>query len=292
LFFPVTPFDAADRVDTDVLERHVRARLAAGPGAVFAACGTGEFHALSAGEHRQAVERVVEVVDRSVPVVAGAGGPLGHARDCARAASDVGADGLLLMPPYLVAGAQDGLVAYVEAVAAETDLDVIVYHRGNAAFTPESAERLFRNPKVVGLKDGVGDVAAAQRFATAAARADREISLFNGLLTAELSQAAYDGIGIELYSSAVFTMAPDIATAYVTARRRGDAGMRRRLLETFYEPFVGMRDECPGFAVSLIKAGVRLDGLEVGSVRPPLTDPTAEQVERLRQIITRGRAIL
>lgn len=51
LFFPVTPFDGdGDGVDADVLATHIGDRLAHAPGAVFVACGTGEFHALSLGE--------------------------------------------------------------------------------------------------------------------------------------------------------------------------------------------------------------------------------------------------
>ncbi|TPX01044.1 hypothetical protein FJ656_29600, partial [Schumannella luteola] len=47
LFFPVTAFDDDGGVDLDATGRHVDERVAAGPGGVFAACGTGEFHALS-----------------------------------------------------------------------------------------------------------------------------------------------------------------------------------------------------------------------------------------------------
>jgi dihydrodipicolinate synthase/N-acetylneuraminate lyase len=51
LFFPVTPFGADGTVDYEALAEHVRRGLAAGPGGVFVACGTGEFHALEAGEY-------------------------------------------------------------------------------------------------------------------------------------------------------------------------------------------------------------------------------------------------
>ena len=54
LFFPVTPFDAHDRVDEDLLRQHLDSTLAHAPGGVFPACGTGEFHALSTDEMRQA----------------------------------------------------------------------------------------------------------------------------------------------------------------------------------------------------------------------------------------------
>ncbi|MFL0410572.1 5-dehydro-4-deoxyglucarate dehydratase [Microbacterium paludicola] len=296
LFFPVTAFDEAGRVDAELVEQHVADRVGYEPGAVFAACGTGEFHALSADEYGTVVEASVRATAGRVPVLTGVGGPLGHALACAREAERLGADGLLVMPPYLVQGPQAGIVAYVEAIAAATELPLIVYHRGNAQFTPASIARVLELPQVVGIKDGVGDLAVAQRFVRAAAahreRTGRDILFFNGLLTAEMTQAAYTAIGVPMYSSAVFAMAPEIAVAFFAAHRAGDLDAQARLLDRFYAPLVDLRDETPGFAVSLIKAGVRLDGLPVGSVRAPLVDPTPEQVGRLEAILAAGRELL
>ncbi|WP_344296151.1 dihydrodipicolinate synthase family protein, partial [Streptomyces synnematoformans] len=53
LFFPVTPYDDAGSVPEDVLAGHVADGVAHGAGAVFAACGTGEFHAVDGAEHRR-----------------------------------------------------------------------------------------------------------------------------------------------------------------------------------------------------------------------------------------------
>jgi 5-dehydro-4-deoxyglucarate dehydratase len=292
LFFPVTPFDSADRVDRGLLAQHVAAGVEAGAAGVFAACGTGEFHALSADESATVVGGAVEAVAGRVPVLAGAGGPLGHARHVARAAADAGAQGLLVMPPYLVGAPQAGLVAYVEAIVEASDLPVIVYHRANAALTEATVERLVADERVAGFKDGVGDVALMQRFVLAARRAGRSLQFFNGLLTAELSQAAYRAVGVPLYSSAVFAMAPDLATAFYDAYRTADEERQQLVLDRFFVPLVRLRDETPGFAVSLVKAGVRLGGLPVGGVRAPLTDPTPEQTERLAAIIAAGRELL
>ena len=52
-----------------------------------------------------------------------------------------------------------------------------------------------------------------------------------------------------------------------------------------------LRDETPGFGVSLIKAGLRLRGLDVGWVRPPLVDPTPAQEARLGAILDDGLAL-
>ena len=292
LFFPVTAFDAAGAVDAATTQAHVRAGVDEGPGGVFAVCGTGEFHALGIDEYESALGAAVAGAAGRVPVVAGAGGPLGHAIACARAAQRLGAAGLLLMPPYLVSGPQSGLVAYVEAVLAATELPVIVYHRGSAALSVPSAAALIANPRVVGIKDGVGDVALAQSFALEARRAGRDdLLFFNGLLTAELSQAAYRAIGVPLYSSAVFAMAPAIANAFYRAYRDHDDATQARLLDGFYVPLVRLRDETPGFAVSLIKTGLRLAGFPVGSVRPPLADPDERQTARLRELLAIGHEL-
>ncbi len=70
----------------------------------------------------------------------------------------------------------------------------------------------------------------------------------------------------------------------------GDEERRHALLEGFYAPLVRLRDQTPGFGVSLIKAGLRLAGLPVGPVRPPLVDPSEEQLLELKSILAKPRA--
>ncbi|HEY9522687.1 MAG TPA: 5-dehydro-4-deoxyglucarate dehydratase [Thermopolyspora sp.] len=280
LFFPVTPFDADGQPSWDVLAEHLRRGLAHRPGGVFAACGTGEFPSLSEREHAEVVATAVRVTAGQAPVFAGAGGPLGAALNQARAAREAGADGLLLMPPYLAQGPRQGLVEYVRAIAG-IGLPVIVYQRGQVVLDPDSAVELARVPGVIGLKDGIGDIDRLQRIILAVRREVGEgFVFFNGLPTAELTMPAYRGLGVTLYSSAVFAFAPEIAGAYLN----GDD----RLLTEFYAPLVRLRTQVPGYAVSLVKAGVRLRGLPAGPVRPPLVDAAPEHVEELDRLIKIG----
>lgn len=294
LFFPVTPFAANGTVDLAVLTEHVRHGVDAGPGGVFVACGTGEFHALEVGEYESIVRTAVDAVGGRVPVFAGAGGSIAQARQFARAAADAGADGLLLLPPYLVAAPPLGLVNYVSIVAAETDLDVIVYSRANARFGEDTAVEVARLPTVVGLKDGVGDLDLMGRIVLAVRSAlpDKPFQFFNGLPTAEASQRAYRAIGVPLYSSAVFAFAPEISLAFYRALESDDSAAADDLLHRFFHPLVRVRDRVPGYAVSLVKAGVRLGGLAVGGVRPPLLDPREADVAELADILAAGRAAI
>ncbi|GAA0355273.1 5-dehydro-4-deoxyglucarate dehydratase [Microbispora corallina] len=293
LFFPVTPFRADGTLDEDALRVHVERGVSAGAGGVFAACGTGEFNALGLDEYERVVRISVEATAGRVPVFSGAGGALPFARACAETAERAGADGLLLLPPYLVTAPPTGLVRYFTEVAGATGLSSIVYQRGNARFTPEAAAALAALPNVMGFKDGLGDLDLLQRIILAVREStDREFTFFNGLPTAEMTVQAYRGIGVQLYSSAVFCFVPEVALAFHKAVTAGDDDLARRLLAGFYRPLVELRDLVPGYAVALIKAGVTLRGLDAGVVRPPLLDAAPEHVERLRQIMDRGLEIV
>jgi 5-dehydro-4-deoxyglucarate dehydratase len=97
---------------------------------------------------------------------------------------------------------------------------------------------------------------------------------------------------VDTYSSAVLCFVPEIASAFFTAVERDDEDTVRTLLTEFYLPFAKLRETTPGYAVSLVKAGARLNGLRVGPVRPPLRDVTPEHLAQLEEIIARGRKAL
>jgi 5-dehydro-4-deoxyglucarate dehydratase len=293
LFFPVTPFTDSGTVDLDALAQHIAKGVDAGPGGVFVACGTGEFHALDDREFGDVVRTAVEVVAGRVPVYAGAGGSVAQAKRFAVAAQQAGADGLLLLPPYLVEVPQPGLVHYTEAVAAAADLPVIVYNRNNARFTEESAVAVARIPNVVGFKDGTGNFDQVARIVQAVTtRVDPDFLFFNGLPTAETTQLAFRAIGVPLYSSATFAFAPDLALAFYNALESGNTELVNALLNAFFIPLVRLRDTVPGYAVSLVKAGVAMEGTPAGPVRPPLIMPTTDDLATLASIIEAGREVL
>ncbi|NUS78328.1 MAG: 5-dehydro-4-deoxyglucarate dehydratase [Streptomyces sp.] len=293
LFFPVTAYGPDGTVDLDTYRAHVRQGVEAGAAAVFAACGTGEFHALTPEEFETVVRAAVEATAGRVPVVAGAGYGTALAVRYAGLAEAAGADGLLALPPYLVLAGQEGLLRHYREIAAATALPVIVYQRDNAVFTPETVVDLARTPGIVGLKDGLGDLDLMQRIVSAVrSEVPGSFLYFNGLPTAEQTQLAYRAVGVPLYSSAVFCFAPEIALAFHGALETGDRATVDRLLDGFYRPFVELRAQGRGYAVALVKAGVRLRGLDVGEVRPPLHEPTEDHVKQLAQIIERGYALL
>ncbi|MEU0946353.1 5-dehydro-4-deoxyglucarate dehydratase [Streptomyces canus] len=285
LSFPLTSFHDDGTLDPDGFRAHVAAQIATGPGAVFPACGTGEFFSLDEDEYRQVVTVAVEEAGGRVPVVAGIGYGWAQAVRFARIAEEAGADALLVLPHYLVAAPQDGLVAQLEQIAARTRLPLIAYQRGQVAFGVDAFKRVAAIDGVIGLKDGHSDLDRLQRLTLAAPEG---FLFFNGASTAEIQARAYATVGVPAYSSAVHAFAPEIADAFFTALRDGADGTVEKLLRDFYVPFVELRDRVPGYAVSLVKAAARLRGRPVGPVRAPLTDPSDADLADLRLLLTTG----
>ncbi|WP_353942490.1 5-dehydro-4-deoxyglucarate dehydratase [Streptomyces sp. HUAS MG91] len=285
LSFPLTSFRPDGSLDLDAFREYVAAQVATGPGAVFPACGTGEFFSLDEDEYRQVVTATVEESAGRLPVVAGIGYGWAQAARFARIAEEAGADALLVLPHYLVSGPQSGLVAQVEQIAARTRLPLIVYQRDQVAFTAESLKEIAALPTVVGLKDGHSDLDRLQRLTLAAPDG---FLFFNGAATAEIQARAYAAVGVPAYSSAVHAFAPEIAAAFFTALRDADHPRVDRLLRDFYLPFVEIRDRVPGYGVSLVKAAARLRGRPVGPVRAPLADPGPADLADLERVLAAG----
>nr|WP_037675927.1 5-dehydro-4-deoxyglucarate dehydratase [Streptomyces griseus] len=285
LSFPLTSFHEDGSLDPGGFRTHVAAQIATGPGAVFPACGTGEFFSLDEDEYRRVVTIAVEEAAGRLPVVAGIGYGWAQAARFARIAEDAGADALLVLPHYLVAAPQDGLVAQLEQIAARTRLPLIAYQRGQVTFGASAFRRITGIPNVIGLKDGHSDLDRLQRLTLAAPEG---FLFFNGAATAEIQARAYATVGVPAYSSAVHAFAPEIANAFFTALHTGDDKTTDRLLRDFYVPLVELRDRVPGYAVSLVKAAARLRGRPVGPVRAPLTDPSATDLAALKTVLTTG----
>lgn len=290
LSFPVTPFDGRGEVDLPRYREHLRYMLESGADALFVCGGTGEFYSLSLDEYRALVRAAVEEVGGRAPVVAGMGYGVSLAGEFAEAAQAAGADGLLVLPPYLLQAEQEGLYEHYRTVAESTSLGLILYQRDNALFTPRTVARLAQIPTVNGFKDGHGDMERLLRIRLAVG--DR-LLLLNGMPTAELSVPAFAGTGVSLYSSAVFNFVPEIASAFCNAAQRSDRAEMDRLLNGFYRPFAQLRDEVRGYAVALIKAGVEVRGRRaVGPVRAPLIRPSEEHRRQLTEIVEQGLALV
>ncbi|QCI99121.1 5-dehydro-4-deoxyglucarate dehydratase [Agrobacterium larrymoorei] len=282
LSFPVTPFGKDGEFNEKPYHDHVSWLSGFDATVLFAAGGTGEFFSL-APEEVATVVKAAKSAAGSTPIVSGCGYGTKIAVQIAQSAEKAGADGILLLPHYLMDAPQAGLYHHIKAVCDSVSIGVMVYNRDNSILTAETLARLAEScPNLVGFKDGSGDIGLVRKIT--ATMGDR-LTYLGGMPTAELFADAYLGAGVTTYSSAVFNFVPALAQKFYTALRAGDTATTNQILIDFFYPFMDIRNRSKGYAVSAVKAGVRLVGFDAGPVRAPLTDLTEEEVAMLDKLI-------
>jgi 5-dehydro-4-deoxyglucarate dehydratase len=286
LSFPVTHFDADYQFDEAPYRQHCSWLLEHDVAGLFAAGGTGEFFSLTPSEVEQVIRAAVVETAGRVPVIAGCGYGTEMAIDLARRGESAGADGMLLLPPYLMTPGQEGLAEHIEAVCRSTGLGVIVYNRDNAVVTEDTLARLCdRNPNLVGYKDGVGDIELMMRIFC---KMGDRLTYIGGLPTAETFAPAYLEMGVTTYSSAIFNFMPEWALAFYNSVRARDREAVVRELNAFVLPYIKLRNRGKGYAVSIVKAGCDLIGRPAGPLRRPLTALNASEMAELGALIERA----
>lgn len=285
LSFPVTHFRDDFSLNLDSYQEHVGWLSGFEAAALFAAGGTGEMFSLTPEEIAE-VTRAAKSVSGDMPIISGCGYGTAMAKDIARRAEQAGADGLLLLPHYLMEAPQEGIYQHVKAVCDSTGLGVILYNRANSVASADTVARLAEAcPNLVGFKDGTGKTELVRHIT---AKLGNRLSYIGGMPTHELYAQGFHGLGLSTYSSAVFNFVPQLALRFYNALQANDNATMAQILDDFFFPFATLRDRQKGYAVSIIKAGVELIGHKPGPVRAPLTNLTVEEKDQLKALIERA----
>jgi 5-dehydro-4-deoxyglucarate dehydratase len=285
LGFPVAPFNQQDRLDENALIENINLLVNEGLSSIFVCAGAGELQSLSQKEYEQMVEIAVSVVGGKVPVYAGVGGNISTALEFAAIGQKKGVDGFLLMPPYLINGEQEGLFQYFSRVIQSTDCNVIIYQRDNAILNVQTIQRLLDYPQLVGFKDGFGNMEVNIELTQSIGG---RLEWINGMPFAEVTMPAYAGLGYKTYSSAISNYIPHISRLFYQSLFADDKATMNKLYHDVIFPINNIRKQKKGYAVSLIKAGMDIVGLNVGqSVRPPLIPVEKEHYRQLELILNR-----
>jgi 5-dehydro-4-deoxyglucarate dehydratase len=157
--------------------------------------------------------------------------------------------------------------------------------RGICRLQPDALARLADEcPNLIGFKDGIGDL---ELLVAIRRKLGDRLAFLGGLPTAEFFAAPYKAAGVPVYSSAVFNFIPRMAMDFYRAIVADDSATVNRLLDEFFMPYAAIRNRRAGYAVSIVKAGVRLVGRDAGPVRSPLSDLTEDEEGMLGPLIAK-----
>jgi 4-hydroxy-tetrahydrodipicolinate synthase len=235
---------------------------------------TGESPTTTDAEKIALLRAVLEAVGDRARIIAGAGTyDTAHSVHLAKACAAEGAHGLLVVTPYYSKPPQAGLIAHFTAVADATDLPVLLYDippRSVIPIEPKTLRALAAHPNIVGVKDAKGDLHAGAQL-----MAETGLAYYSGDDVLNLPWLAMGATG---FISVISHLAAGQLRDMLTAFGSGDVTTARKIN-------VGVAPLCNAMSrlggVTMSKAGLRLQGIEVGDPRLPQVAATPEQVDAL-----------
>lgn len=263
----ITPFDDAGRLDTGVAADLARWLVANGSDGLVLAGTTGEASMLPDEEDVELVEAVRAAVD--CPILVGGGtNDTAHSVELTARLSALGVDGILAVCPYYNRPSQAGIEAHFRAVAAATDLPVMVYDipvRTGRKISTETVLALAEVPNIVALKDAAGNPGATAKVVAAAPEGFEVYSGDDAMTLPLLAVGAVGIVGVATHWTGA-TM-----RAMVQAFENGDVVGARKLNAAMLSSFAfESSDEAPNPLPA--KAMMRTLGFSVGQCRPPMGD--------------------
>jgi 4-hydroxy-tetrahydrodipicolinate synthase len=236
---------------------------------------TGESPTTSDAEKADVLRVVLDAVGDRASILAGVGTfNTEHTLELAATAAKLGASGLLVVTPYYSKPPQAGILEHFRRVADATEVPLMLYDipgRAGTAIATDTMLRLAEHPRIVAVKDAKGDLAASARVI-----AQTNLAYYSGddaMTLPLLAVGAVGVVGTSTHFSAVGTK--QLIKAYLD----GDVAVALQLHQQLLPIYTGI------FATQgciLVKAGLRLQGRDVGGLRSPLIEATAAEVEGLR----------
>ena len=276
-----TPFDAEDRVDATRLRGLVDSLIDSGVHGLVPGGSTGEFAALTGQERRELLEVVIEQAAGRVPVIAHTGAiTTTEAVGLSRHAAEVGAAGLLVLPPYKDRLSLDETSGYFSSIADAVELPVIVYNLPLATgvnLAPEDIAVIAeRSPNVRYVKDTAGDFHQLTRSIHDFSDVYTTLVGWDTMLLAALVEGAK---GCILGSTNLF--ARDVVDLYDSVQK-ADLATAKRQWDRIYP---AMRFLLSGGYVGGLKGALDVQGNSVGAPRLPVAELSPERRDEFAEIL-------
>lgn len=278
-----TPVDPQTReLNLDALRRLVRYLLRAGGCSALIPMGSlGEFPLFTQDERASVVEAVIDEVAGRVKVIAGASGAsTDEALNHVKIASELGADGVMVVPPYYSLPSQKEILEFYRAVSEVSRVPVVVYNnpfKSGVDILPETVASISNLPGIAAIKETSGDV---HRFHRIRACCGPGFDIICGDDTLAVPAFALGACGWITGASNLLPKQCQLLWEYGFKQRD-----MVKAMDLFYEilPFLEYL-ECGRYTQKVV-AGLNLLGLDIGGLRRPLLYLEDDELEHLRTLL-------
>jgi 4-hydroxy-tetrahydrodipicolinate synthase len=282
----VTPFNNDGAIDWDGVAKLAQHLVDIGHDGIAVNGTTGEAPTTKSSEKLEIIKVVKSVVGPKVTVISGAGdNETLYTVDQAKRSQDAGADALLVVTPYYNKPPQAGIEAHFRAVAAATNLPIMMYDipgRTGVEIESDTIVKLFESvDNLVALKDAKGDIAATSWVIKRCG-----IPVYSGDDILNLPLLSVGAVGfVSVCGHTVGRQLKEMLDVWFAGNAQRALEIHQELLPVFTGTF---RTQ----GAILTKAAMTLMGLPGGTTRLPLVDATKAQVEQLRKDLIAGGVTL
>lgn len=281
----VTPFKEG-KIDEEGFRSLIEFHITSGTDAIIPCGTTGESATLTYKEHEKLIDICVEAVNHRVPVIAGTGSnSTAEAIQLTDYAQKAGAEGALLITPYYNKPTQEGLYNHYQAIAAATDLPLILYNvpsRTGVNMLPETVARLSKIPTIVGIKEATGSL---RQVCDIIHLSGEQCSVFSGDDFTNYPILAMGGRGI---ISVTANIVPDQIAAMWDAFDSGDFDKSRKIHYQLLALHNAMFLETNPIPV---KTALGLMGKISPEMRLPLSAMSQDNLEKLKKVLAKYKLI-
>ncbi len=283
----ITPMNEDGSVNYEKLRELLEFHVANKTDAIIICGTTGEASTLSDEEHLECIRFACEVINKRIPVIAGTGSNCTQsAIELSKEAEKSGVDGLLLVTPYYNKATQNGLKAHYKAIAKEVNVPIILYNvpsRTGTRLAPQTVVDLCHEvPNIVGVKDATGDISEVAELMSLA---KGTVDVYSGNDDQIVPVLSLGGKGvISVLSNILPKETHDMVASYL----EGDVAKSCEMQLKYFDLVKALFCEVNPIPV---KKALNLMGMEVGSLRLPLTEMEDANVKRLEEEMRKAGVI-
>ena len=283
----ITPMNEDGSVNYEKLRELLEFHVANKTDAIIICGTTGEASTLSDEEHLECIRFACEVINKRIPVIAGTGSNCTQsAIELSKEAEKSGVDGLLLVTPYYNKATQNGLKVHYKAIAKEVNVPIILYNvpsRTGTRLAPQTVVDLCHEvPNIVGVKDATGDISEVAELMSLA---KGTVDVYSGNDDQIVPVLSLGGKGvISVLSNILPKETHDMVASYL----EGDVAKSCEMQLKYFDLVKALFCEVNPLPV---KKALNLMGMEVGSLRLPLTEMEDANAKRLEEEMRKAGVI-
>lgn len=275
----VTPY-LENGVDYEKYAELIDFQYEGGTSAILVCGTTGENPTHTEEEHNKLVELTVKKCAERMKTIVGVGGyNTAHVLEQAKQAEACGADGILMVTPYYNKSTQKGLIEHFTYVADRVSVPMILYNvpgRTGIGIKPATYKALSKHPNINGVKEAGPSIAKAARTLDACGDA---LNVWSGNDDSAVPLLSIGGKGL---ISVLSNVRPAQTLDMVKSALRGDYARAGRLQLELMPLIDALFCEVNPIPV---KEAMRIEGIDAGDPRLPLTPLSAEGRERLQRLL-------